>query len=214
MTHTHTLADLAAPLCLGASGVALIALALVFADADFDPRPAAAQLVESGRVDALLVAVANARHDVRLTLRDAAISAAALLLILSGPQEVTRMSSYRIDGPIPFTVTPTEAGADINIERYLIRALFTALFEAADNDPEGFGDEFADMHRLAISAQHNGGDSNARHEFDTRMDAYLTEFLGEPVISLYGGGVRQLRDAMTQIATPRPVPGQREAGAA
>lgn len=122
--------------------------------------------------------------------------------------------SYRIDGPIPLTVTATESGADINIERYLIRALFTALFEAADNDPQSFGEEFADMHTLAISAQHGGRDSHARHEFDERMDRYLREFLGEPVIELYGDGVRQMRDAMKQIAAPRPVPGQREAGAA
>jgi hypothetical protein len=118
--------------------------------------------------------------------------------------------TYRIDGPIPFTVTATESGADINIERYLIRALFTALFEAADNDPHGLGDEFADMHSLAVSAQHGGRDSNARHEFDERMDRYLREFLGEPVISLYGDGVRQLRDAITEIATPRPVPSQQD----
>jgi hypothetical protein len=124
------------------------------------------------------------------------------------------MTSYRIDGPIPFTITATESGADINIEHYLVRALFTALFEAADNDPHGLGEEFADMHALAVSAQHGGRDSRARHEFDERMDRYLREFLGEPVISLYGDGVRQLRDAMTAIAAPRPVPAQREAGAA
>lgn len=122
--------------------------------------------------------------------------------------------TYRIDGPIPVTVTATEAGAHINIERYLVRALFTALFEAADSDPQGFGEEFADMHRLSVSAQHQGSDSHARHEFDERMERYLRTFLGEPVIELYGDGVRQLRDAMTAIATPRPVPGQREAGAA
>lgn len=117
---------------------------------------------------------------------------------------------HRIDGPIPFTVTATESGADINIERYLVRALFTALFEAADNDPHGFGAEFADMHALAISAQHGGKDSHARHEFDERMERYLREFVGEPVIELYGDGVRQLRDAMTEIAAPRAVPGQQD----
>jgi hypothetical protein len=115
---------------------------------------------------------------------------------------------YRIDGPIPVTVTATASGADINIERYLIRALFTALFEAADNDPQGFGEEFADMHQLAVSAQHQGRDSHARHEFDERMDRYLREFVGEPVIELYGDGVRQMRDAFQAIATPRPVPAQ------
>jgi hypothetical protein len=121
---------------------------------------------------------------------------------------------YRIDGPIPFTVSATESGASIDIERYLVRAVFTAIFAAADSDPEGFGEEMADMHALSVSAQHGGKDSPARHEFDERMDAYLREFVGEPVIELYGDGVRQLRDAMGEIATPRAVPGQREAGAA
>ncbi|MGW0577307.1 hypothetical protein ACWD25_15320 [Streptomyces sp. NPDC002920] len=118
--------------------------------------------------------------------------------------------TYRIDGPIPFTVTPTESGADINIERWLVRALFTALFEAADNDPEGFGEEFADMHALSVSAQHGGKDSHARHEFDARMERYLREFVGEPVIELYGNGVRQVRDAFAEIAAPRPVPAQQD----
>jgi len=124
------------------------------------------------------------------------------------------MTSYRIDGPIPATVTATESGADINIERYLVRALFAALFEAADADPQGFGEEFADMHQLAIPAQHQGRDSHARHEFDERMDRYLREFLGEPVIELYGNGVRQMRDEFTELATPRSVPGQRSEGSA
>jgi hypothetical protein len=117
---------------------------------------------------------------------------------------------YRIDGPIPFTVTPTENGAEINIERWLVRALFTSLFQAADANPEGFGEELADMHALAISAQHQGRDSRARHEFDERMDAYLNEFVGEPVIELYAEGVQQMRAAFAEIAAPRPVPHQQQ----
>jgi len=57
--------------------------------ADFDPRPALARLVESGRLDALLVAVTNAKHDAHTAAararhipRDAAISLAALLALL------------------------------------------------------------------------------------------------------------------------------------
>lgn len=118
--------------------------------------------------------------------------------------------TYRIDGPIPVTVTATENGAEVNIERWLVRALFTALFEAADADPAGFGEEFADMHALAVSAQHQGRDSYARHEFDERMDRMLREFVGEPVVELYGDGVRQMRDAFQAIAAPRPVPGQQD----
>lgn len=120
------------------------------------------------------------------------------------------MNHYRIDGPIPFTVTATESGADINIERYLIRALFTALFEAADNDPHGLGEEFADMHALAVSAQHGGRDSHARHEFDERMDRYLREFVGEPVIELYATGLAQLRDALNEVLKPREIPAQQD----
>lgn len=116
---------------------------------------------------------------------------------------------YRVDGPIPFTVSATESGAEVNIERFL-RTVLTAVFAAADDDPEGFGAEMADMHALSVSAQHGGKDSPARHEFDERMDAYLREFAGEPVIDLYGDGVRQLRDAMTAIAALRPVPGQQD----
>lgn len=120
---------------------------------------------------------------------------------------------YKIDGPLPVTVTATDSGADVDITRNL-RALLLAVFEAADNDPEGIGAEFADMHSLAVSAQHQGRDSHARHEFDDRMDHYLREFVGEPVIELYGDGVRQMRDAMAEIATPRALPGQRRDGAA
>lgn len=62
---------------LGVTAIALIGLALAFADADlayFDPRP----LLGLAR-DRVLVEVVNAR----LLLRDAAITAAALLALLT-----------------------------------------------------------------------------------------------------------------------------------
>lgn len=62
---------------LGVSGISLIALALAFADADadyFDPRP---WLARAG--DRLLVEAVNARY----FLRDAALSLAALLALLT-----------------------------------------------------------------------------------------------------------------------------------
>lgn len=121
---------------------------------------------------------------------------------------------YRIDGPIPVFVSATEDGAEIDISRHLVKAVFAALFEAADNDPQGFGEEFADMHALAVSAQHQGNDSNAQHEFDARMEKYLDEFADGGVLRLFGPAVVQLRDACGEISKPRPVPGQREAGAA
>jgi len=118
---------------------------------------------------------------------------------------------YHIDGPIPTFVTATEDGAALDISLHLVRAVFASLFEAADSDPAGFGEEFADMHALSVSAQHQGRDSHARHEFDSRMEAYLKEFADEGRIRLYATGLRQLRDALVEITTPREVPGQRGA---
>jgi hypothetical protein len=61
--------------------------------ADFDPRPALARAVESGRYDALLVVVGPVKADARRAAararripRDAAISAAALLALLTTPK--------------------------------------------------------------------------------------------------------------------------------
>lgn len=69
MYHTHTLAEWLAFLSLGVAGWASPSVPyflLVDADlADFDPRPAVSRAVESGRVDWLLITVANARLDAR-----------------------------------------------------------------------------------------------------------------------------------------------------
>jgi hypothetical protein len=46
---------------------------------DFDPRPVLRRAIESGRLDPALIAVVNARH----AGRDAAITAAALLMLLA-----------------------------------------------------------------------------------------------------------------------------------
>jgi hypothetical protein len=88
----HDLAEWAAFLSLGV-GVhgAFSAPYFLLVDAtraDFDPRPALSRLVESGRVDPLLAAVANAKYDARAAAararhvpRDAAITTAALLAL-------------------------------------------------------------------------------------------------------------------------------------
>jgi hypothetical protein len=117
---------------------------------------------------------------------------------------------YRIDAPIPVTLRPTENGVDIDISRFLERAVFLELFSQAAEDPEGFGEEFADMHQLALSAQHQGRDSHARHEFDTRIQALLEQYAGDGRIEVYGTGLRQMRDATAELTAPRPVPAQRE----
>jgi hypothetical protein len=82
--HTHSLAEWASVLSLGVSAISLIWFALAFAPADlayFDPRPL---LGRAG--DRLLVEAVNAR----LTLRDAAITCAALLALLTVRPEALR----------------------------------------------------------------------------------------------------------------------------
>jgi ABC-type phosphate/phosphonate transport system substrate-binding protein len=100
--HTHTLTEWAAFLSLGVSGYAAFSapyFLLVDAELrDFDPRPAVRRAIESGRYDALLIAVANAKHDARATAErvrraplHAAITAAALLaLLIPASPEATR----------------------------------------------------------------------------------------------------------------------------
>lgn len=94
---THSLADWLAVVSFGIGTHAALCVPYfltVDADlADFDPRPAVSRAVESGRLDLVLIAVANAKSDVRefvadarqlavLNLRDAAISLAAILALL------------------------------------------------------------------------------------------------------------------------------------
>jgi hypothetical protein len=124
------------------------------------------------------------------------------------------MKHYRLDGPIPATIRPTEHGADIDATLYLTRVVFVELFAQAAEDPEAFGEEFAAMHELALSAQTHGPDSHARHAFDARMEDYLKQYADDGRIRLSHEGVRQMRDGAGEIAAPRPVPGQRQAGAA
>jgi hypothetical protein len=82
-------ADWAAFLSLGtaiSAGVSIPFFLFVDADlADFDPRPALDQLARSGRIDPVLNAVANAKHDAREVRQRAALTVAALLLLLSAP---------------------------------------------------------------------------------------------------------------------------------
>lgn len=83
MYHTHTLAEWAAMFCMATSGYAAFSvfyfLLVDAAVGDFDPRPALARFVESGRLDPLLIAVSN----VSSVARDAALDAAALIVLLT-----------------------------------------------------------------------------------------------------------------------------------
>ncbi|MEU9333195.1 hypothetical protein AB0D49_08515 [Streptomyces sp. NPDC048290] len=119
----------------------------------------------------------------------------------------------RIDGPIPVYFTQTETGLPaIDVSRWLARAVLAEVFQAADAEPEGLGEEFADMHALGVSAQHQGDDSHARHEYDARVERYVDEFADGGLIPLSVGGLRQLRDACDEMLRLRSA--DREAGAA
>lgn len=83
--HTHTLAEWFAFLLLGASSAALIQLVLAFAGADlayFDPRPALRTAT-----DRLLVEAVRSKDTVRTLPRDAALSLAALSMLLTAPMK-------------------------------------------------------------------------------------------------------------------------------
>jgi hypothetical protein len=89
---THSLNDWLAVVSFGIAAHAAMSVPYfltVDADlADFDPRPALSRALESGRLDLLLIAVADAKYDARAAAetarrvpRDAAISLAALLML-------------------------------------------------------------------------------------------------------------------------------------
>ncbi|WP_439947258.1 hypothetical protein [Streptomyces sp. BBFR109] len=118
-----------------------------------------------------------------------------------------------VDGPFPIRVNPTPSGCELDMTSFLT-TVFTELITKADEDPEGLVEELADMAGLLRSAMHQGRDSHARHEFDARMQALVQEFADDGLVPVYGGQVARLRDRLDVIAQPRPVPAQREAGAA
>lgn len=124
------------------------------------------------------------------------------------------MSGYRVEGPFPITVRATEDGAELDVSAFLVRALLTQLVTEAAEDPEGVGEELAGTGDLLTSAVHGGRDSHARHEFDDQMDKLVDRLAGGGTIPLYPTGLRQLRDALAEIAAPRSVPGQRSEGSA
>lgn len=116
--------------------------------------------------------------------------------------------TYKIEGPFPLTVRPTEKGAELDVSEFLVRAVLLQLFADAAEDPHGVGEELADMYELSVSAQHQGRDSHARHEFDERVNKMLGAF-GDGRIELYATGLTQLRDSLNEVLKPREIPAQR-----
>ena len=125
------------------------------------------------------------------------------------PDEATPVS-----GPFPVGVRATPGGAELDLSAFLIKAVFAELISKADDDPKALVAELAGMADLLRSAVQQGRDSHARHAFDEKMQGFVKEFADDGVIPVYGDAVRRMADRLAQIAAPRPVPGQREAGAA
>lgn len=117
---------------------------------------------------------------------------------------------YTITAPIPITLRPTATGVDIDVSQWLTRGVLLELFAEAAEDPMGFAEEMADMHQLAVSAQHQGRDSHARHEFDARVEKLLDRVADGGRIPVYGTGLGELRNATAELAAPRPVPSQQQ----
>lgn len=125
------------------------------------------------------------------------------------PDEATPVS-----GPFPIRVAASAGGMDVDVSAFLFQAVFTELITKAADAPKELVAELADMADLMRSAMHGGRNSQARHEFDERMQQMLKEYANDGVIPVYGPAVGRMAERLAQIAAPRPLPGQREAGAA
>ncbi|ELP70041.1 hypothetical protein STRTUCAR8_08634 [Streptomyces turgidiscabies Car8] len=118
------------------------------------------------------------------------------------------------DSPFPVGIRATPGGAELDVSAFLVKAVFAELISKADDDPKALVVELAGMADLLRSAVGQGRDSHARHAFDEKMQGFVKEFADDGVIPVYGDAVRRMAERLSQIAAPRPVPGQREAGAA
>lgn len=119
-----------------------------------------------------------------------------------------------VDSPFPVGVRATPGGAELDVSAFLVKAVFAEMIAKADDEPQALAQEFADMADLLRSAVGQGRDSHARHAFDEKMQGFVKEFADDGAIPVYGDAVRRMADRLAEIAAPRPVPGQREAGAA
>lgn len=118
-----------------------------------------------------------------------------------------------VDGPFRVSVSATPTGASVDVSHYLESVLLN-LAAVAEEDGEDLLAELVEVAELARSAQAQGRDSHVAHERDERVAALLAEVADEGLIPVYGPAVGWLAARLREIAAPRPVPSQREAGAA
>jgi hypothetical protein len=113
----------------------------------------------------------------------------------------------RITGPIPIHIrtTPTAIVLDMEaLTRLIVGDVLDALLDPSDT---GAWDR---LHELADTEAAPTPEGRLPYE---ELVAELTERCSSRV-PLYGTKARELADRLAQLAGPRPVPHQREAGAA
>ncbi|MFF8716214.1 hypothetical protein ACF07T_32985 [Streptomyces sp. NPDC015184] len=118
-----------------------------------------------------------------------------------------------VTGPYRIGVDATPAGVALDMTHYL-SALVLALAEAADEDGQSLLDDLQAIAELDRSARHQGRDSHATHERDEAVQTLLDELIDGGSVPVYGGQVLRLAESLRRAVAPRPMPSQREAGAA
>lgn len=123
------------------------------------------------------------------------------------------MADYQpVTGPFRIGVTALPTGADLDLSHYL-STLVLSLAQAADEDGKGVLDELCEIAALDRSAGHQGIDSHATHQRDELVQEFL-DSLCAGAVPVYGEQVLRLAEALRKTVLPRPVPVQRDRGAA
>lgn len=118
-----------------------------------------------------------------------------------------------VTGPFRISVDATPSGVALDMTHYL-KIFVLALAEAAAEDGPSLLDDLQNIADLDRSARHQGRDSHATHERDEAVQDLLDELVDGGTVPVYGGQVLRLVAALRRAVAPRPVPAQREAGAA
>ncbi|MFF2964298.1 hypothetical protein ACFVT1_36650 [Streptomyces sp. NPDC057963] len=118
-----------------------------------------------------------------------------------------------VTGPFRISVDASPSGVALDMTHYLSTVVL-ALAEAAAEDGPALLDELVSIAELDRSARHQGLDSHATHERDEAVQSLLDELVDGGSVPVYGGQVLRLAEALRRAVAPRPVPAQREAGAA
>jgi hypothetical protein len=118
-----------------------------------------------------------------------------------------------VTGPFRLHVDTTPTGVTLDLSHYL-STLILALAQAADEDGPSVLDDLQHIAALDRSARHQGIDSGATHERDERVSDLLDELVDGGRVPVYGEQVLRLAESLRRAVAPRPVPSQRQAGAA